>query len=308
MSLSESQMVNMLAAATLDDPDLPAALADAGYQIAAIEKEVPLPSGRIAKFDLVLSSKRTNHSVGFECKGGGGPYDKDQAERYAQVQGRDLVRFAQVQHTDESTHTVDVAYCGNAAHTAALEEVVNDHAFTILVVVDTAPTMLRVECHRDCFTDRALSRGLSGLKLSKESIPSIVRFGPGTPDHKVAAACFQIMLEWARSGKDVFVRQELVETVFSPIPGLHLRAGTELMERLDETVASILRRASQSKQLRPYIRRAPDRATWEIHGLGPEATTTTLQSYLRRAKEFVEILRTGYPPPDPDQLSLSDYH
>lgn len=81
-------------------------LADLGYKAQLIEQTIRTESsGKTVKPDVVATSKKTIHSVVFECKGGKTVED-EQISRYEDLTPSDLLRWIDVHTNDNFSHDV----------------------------------------------------------------------------------------------------------------------------------------------------------------------------------------------------------
>ena len=255
--------------------------------------------------ELIVSSRRLNHTILFEWKSGPN-FEADQLRRYSRVTQDDLRERAGLAVEETGSH--DVAVIGLEEHAERLTMGIaqGPYTFPLLLVTDNG-----LAIHQNRFrpneTD-AVFRPLLAIDWGK--VPNY--FFPVDVDSELwefAEYVIPKVLELMGKGEARILPGDLEETILC-WKVLSRDYQRQLRTKLCDTVD----RACQ-KQFEPYIRRNRDRGAGERLGRHWDIINNPIAgSSDRRAKEwkklgqlykqFVEFLRTGRNVPEQQELNL----
>jgi hypothetical protein len=257
--------------------------------------------------ELIVSSRRLNHTILFEWKSGPN-FEADQLRRYSRVTQDDLRERAVLAVEETGSH--DVAVIGLQEHAERLTMGIaqGPYTFPLLLVTDDG-----LAIHQNRFqpneTD-AVFRPLLAIDWGK--VPN--HFFPVDVDSELwefAELVIPKVLELMGKGEARILPRDLEETILC-----WNVLSRDYQRQLRTKLCDTLDRACQ-RQFEPYIRRNRDRGAGERLGRHWDIIDNPIAgSSDRRAKEwkklgslykqFVEFLRTGRNVPEQQELNLGD--
>jgi len=255
--------------------------------------------------ELIVSSRRLNHTILFEWKAGPN-FEADQLRRYSRVTQDDLRERAGLAVEETGSH--DIAVIGLQEHAERLTMGIaqGPYAFPLLLVTDNG-----LAIHQNRFrpneTD-AVFRPLLAIdwgKLPNYFFPVDV----ASELWEFAECVIPKVLELMGKGEARILPGDLEETILC-----WKVLSRDYQGRLRTKLCDTLDRACQ-KQFEPYIRRNRDRGAgerlgrhWDIINNPIAGSSDKRQKEWKKLgslyKQFVEFLRTGRNVPEQQELNL----
>lgn len=257
--------------------------------------------------ELIVSSRRLNHTILFEWKSGPN-FEADQLRRYSRVTQADLRERAVLSIEETGSHDVTVVGLQEHAERLTIGIEQGPYAFPLLLVTNDGLTIHQNRFQRN-ETD-AVFRPL--LAIDWGNVPNY--FFPVDVDSELwefAELAIPKALELMGKGEARILLRDLEETIHCwnvLAPAYQGRLRTKLCDTLD--------RACQ-RDFEPYIRRNRDRGAgerlgrhWDIISNPIAGSSDKRQKEWKKMgllyKRFVEFLRTGRNVPEQQELNLRD--
>lgn len=311
----EQDLVNIIASMTLNIPNYPRQLYEAGYRIEYTEKEFDVTqNGKPVevKFDLVLNNIDKNHSLSFECKSG--KTEAKQLKKYSNLSSQEMVSVGGISSNNTSSHTHDIVLVYNDCHKQDILQEASSYNF-VHIPITYSPTYISKEGKP--FEDDDLDIFFQSSIEYPDLVHEVFAVGGQTPESKYMMLIATILVTFSIEGKDSFTIADIAPSVVSHYPGLYpSRIGLRLRKEIERKIDRVLDEGSKY-ELKDYIEWNRTTKEGKLRALKKGCKPIKYKMFKDLALEVSERYRTGSPVPDKyiskqekahkNQLVLEDY-
>lgn len=311
----EQDLVNIIASMTLNIPNYPRQLYEAGYKIEYTEKEFDVTQDGHpveVKFDLVLNNMDKNHSLSIECKSG--KTEPKQLKKYSNISSQEMVSVGGVSSNNTSSHTHDIVLVYNDCHKQDILQEASDYNFVHIPITNSPTQILKVG---KPFEDDDLDVFFQSIIGYPDLIHEVFAVSGQTPDSKYILLIASILVTFSIEGKDSFTIADIAPSVVSHYPGLYpSRIGLRLRKEIEKKIDRVLDEGSKY-ELKEYIEWNRTTRQGELRALKNGCKPIKYKMFKELASEMSERFRTGTPIPNKyismrqqahrDQLVLEDF-
>jgi hypothetical protein len=298
------EIANVIASLAARVPGYPSPLADEGFEVWGVEREIRTTVGT-AQPDVGMVNRAHDHTLLFECKGGLSRGNA-QVARYSAITTDNYIA-ASFTIGDLSTHSHQVVY-GVAAHRCARVDSRIRSAFTIVSVGRNGGW--RVCKFRGGFDCPAAARAFAtDIELPAET-PQVIRFHQGSVDVDVAAGALSAVgSHLLRHGTSSWSLAELVQATLEHEPGMARVYGGPVRARVSNALRHRMPEACDN-ELAGFL--AVDGNGGISVLVGNRDPANWLRRFQAAAARLIDRLSSGLPPtaqftlPFSGQLDLPD--
>jgi len=295
-------MLNLWLGLCRGETGLPRVIRDLGYRHKQVELTFQNSAGKPVQPELIIATSHLGHAIMFEWKAGVNT-DSDQLERYAHVHRDDLIRQANLQPAECSTHDICVVGLDENADRLAIGIKQGGYPFP-LVAVESDGLVLKLNHFAvKSLTDVFIPR----LEIDFNMLPtSIIPFDHNSQYWEIAHTIIPQVIHYMASADSMFTIDHLGADC---TPLWHLSLSPGYRRTLSERIKRVIEEAA-AHEFKAYLRRdrnAEARThspTWQIIYNPRKQVFDKRSADYRRlkslAEDFIEALRTGKR--NPDQL------
>ncbi|MFD2639119.1 hypothetical protein [Piscibacillus salipiscarius] len=259
-----------------------------GYNLISIDRNIDTSVGTI-KYDLIISNKLKEYSLGFELKGNkASNLETDQLEKYKNVSSSELVKFGGLNSFNSEEHKLQTII-GINNHSSEnvisfLEE--QNYSFPVLAV-DTS----NIQIKHIRIIDNEINNVFKSPLIYKSFI-SLIKYDKDTPLENIAPDLIAIILKYSLEGKSNFTVDEVIDDLYCSIPNVFQIIGGDVKKAVRRKIIKLLDRLSKT-ELSVYLEWDSINQYWYIHRLHPDAHPNTLSSFREKGVAFVNRIREG---------------
>ncbi|GEL77048.1 hypothetical protein [Tenuibacillus multivorans] len=206
---SELDLVNLFVCMCLDHelPEIDNILKKEGYHLISIDRKVDTSSGSV-KFDVLLSNKDKNVSLGFELKGKkASNLEKEQFDRYSNLSSEEYAKLGGVSSTNPQFHQLQTIIGINSINSKKVIEFIKKHHYKFpILAIDSSSITVK----QDRIVDSSVHQHFERY-FKYQSFISFIKFDKDTPLIQIAPSLITSIFKYAQKNKLIFTVDEILK-------------------------------------------------------------------------------------------------
>lgn len=280
-----------------------------GYRIISVERSINTNVGTL-KYDLCLSCKSKEMTVGFEIKGGlASNISKGQLKRYGEVEVKEFVRESGIPFSDGDIHQLSTIIMCNTSRSDIVRRELEKFGYKFSIFSIDA-NHHEVSIDPKGIIDEELTKTIqSKVKVIRNKrVPYYIKFDKESLLSDIAKSVITEYVKFVLERKPSFKVDEMIESVYCSVPGLAKIIGADVKKHISKTIRSILRQMSK-KEFAKFLEWNGQQQVWQINNINDSNKFQMLKILKTRGESFlsgIEGKKAADLVPD-GQLSFEDF-
>lgn len=258
-----------------------------GYRIISIDRSVDTSVGTL-KYDLCLSCKEKEMTIGLEIKGGlASNISNDQLKKYKEVEIYEFIRGSGITFNDSSVHQLSTIIMCNTIRKDEVRKNLKELGYDFSVLSIDA-NQYKIYLDSSGVIDKELLEKInSKSKIIKGGrIPYFVKFDKESLAVDVARSVITEYVRFVLEKRNSFQVDEMIENVYCGIPGLMKIIGADVKKNISRTVRNILRQMSK-KHFKKFLEWDTEDKVWLINNINESNNLSLLKSLKGKGESFL---------------------
>ncbi|HGA0700395.1 TPA: hypothetical protein ACIQN5_001302 [Bacillus cereus] len=307
---SELDLLNIIISMCLEKniPALDNIFYKEGYKIISIDRSVKTSVGTV-KYDVFLSNKTKDISLGFELKGlKASNLDEKQMYKYTNIPTEEYIKLAEANINDIASHKLQTIIGINLTNTSKVKVFCEGHDFSFPIMGFGTKNL--TVCHKTLI-DESLHKQLTNNFKVQNYIPTFIHYDKESTAVEIAPRLITNIFGFAKRDKKTFNVDEIICKTFCSIPNLHKKIGADVKRAVSRKITKLLNQLSK-EELNNYLIWDKSNSLWQINKISANSHTNTDQAFLQLSEKFMDRLKTNTPFKEktdilPGQLSIYDF-
>lgn len=307
---SELDLLNIIISMCLENriPTLDNIFYKEGYKIISIDRSVQTSIGTV-KYDVFLSNKTKDISLGFELKGlKASNLDEKQMNKYTNIPTEEYLELAEATTNNITSHKLQTIIGIDLTNIEKVKVFCEGRDFSFPIM--GFGTKYLAVCHKHLI-DESLQKQISNNISIEGHIPTFIHYDKESTIVEIAPRLITNIFGFAKRDTKVFNVDEIISVTFCSIPNLHKKIGADVKKAVSRKVTKLLNQLSK-EELNNYLHWDKFNSVWQINKICATSHANTDQAFLQLGEKFVARLKTNTPFKEkiathPGQLSIYDF-
>lgn len=258
-----------------------------GYRIISVERSINTTVGTL-KYDLCLSCRSKEMTIGFEIKGGlASNISMDQLKRYDGVGVKEFIIESGIPFNDGTIHQLSTVIMCNTSRAGILRQEleVNGYNFSIFSL-DASHFQVFID-PKGIIDDEFIETVQNDVKvINHKRIPYYIKFDKESLLSDIAKSVITEYVRFILEKRTSFKVDEMIENVYCSVPGLVKIIGADVKKHISRTIKSILRQMSK-KEFVKYLEWDGQKQAWQINNINETNNLQILKVLKTRGESFL---------------------
>lgn len=258
-----------------------------GYRIISVERSINTMAGTL-KYDLCLSCKSKEMTVGFEIKGGlASNISKDQLKRYDEVEVQEFIRESGIPFYDGTVHQLSTIIMCNTSRSNIVRKELEKIGYNFSIF-SIDGNHHNVSIDPKGIIDEEFTKTIQSEAgvIKNKRIPYYIKFDKESLLSDIAKSVITEYVRFILDKKTSFKVDEMIESVYCSVPGLVKIIGADVKKHISRTIKSILRQMSK-KEFAKFLEWDGQNQVWQINNINDTNNLQILKVLRLKGESFI---------------------